>query len=89
MEVFVRLSIQKYFKSKTVTSILDAIKLMFEQSVLPVISKFDCHDWRKKRLWNEECDNVIKFYLPLLKVVYEKYYGKYSKPGMPKYLIDT
>ena len=57
---------------------------MFSVSVLPFIKKFDCHDWRLKRLWNEENDIVYKYYMNVLKGIYEKFSGKYAKPGMPK-----
>ncbi len=84
MEVLARVAIQKYFKSKVVGSIFEAIEMMFKLSVLPFMSKFDCHDWRKTRLWNEECDLVYKYYMPVLKTLYEKFSGKYAKPGNPK-----
>ena len=51
---------------------------------MPFISKFNCHDWRRTRLWNEECDIVYKFYMPAFKAFYEKFSGKYAKPGQPK-----
>jgi len=57
---------------------------LINESVLPFIKKFDCHDWRVKRLWNEECDIVFKYYLMPLKAIYEKFSGKYTKPGNPK-----
>ncbi len=58
--------------------------MMFEQSVVPYISKYDCHDWRKTRLWNEECDLVFRYYMTVLKTLYDKYSGKFAKPGTPK-----
>lgn len=64
---------------------MESVQTMFDESVLPFISKYDCHDWRKKRLWNEECDLVFKYYMSPLKLIYEKFSGKYAKPGMPKY----
>jgi hypothetical protein len=98
MEVLVRIAIQKYLKSKpynfVITLILgkqvntnrEAVLTMFKQSVMPFISKFDCHDWRLKRLWNEECDIVFRYYMLALKTLYDKFSGKYAKPGMPKFM---
>ena len=84
MEVLVRIAIFKYFKSKTVSTVFEATKLLFNDSALPFCTKFDCHDWRLKRLWNEECDIVFKYYMSALKALYDKFSGKYTKPGMVK-----
>lgn len=84
MEIFVRIAIFKYFKSKAAPTIFDAVKMLFNNYALPFCKKFDCHDWRLKRLWNEECDIVFKYYMLALKSLYEKYSGKFTKPGMPK-----
>ena len=91
MEVLARIAIFKYYKSnsnkininlgKTTNSILDAIKMLFNISVNNYINKFDCHEWRLSRLWNEECDLVFKYYMVALKALYEKFSGKYAKPG--------
>ena len=81
MEVLARIAIFKYFKSKTVSSNLDAIKMLFNNSVNNYITKFDCHEWRLSRLWNEECDLVFKYYMVALKALYEKFSGKFAKPG--------
>jgi hypothetical protein len=62
----------------------EAIQKMFKDSVIPFTNKFDCHEWRKTRLWNEECDLVFRYYMPALKALYEKFSGKFTKPGMPK-----
>jgi hypothetical protein len=58
---------------------------MLFSSINPFISKFDCHEWRLKRLWNEECDIVFKYYMNVLKALYEKFSGKFAKPGQQKY----
>ena len=83
-EILVRISLFKYFKSKVTNNMTDAVKKLFNDSILPFIKRFDCHEWRLKRLWNEECDLVFKYYMPALKALYEKFSGKYTKPGMPR-----
>eukprot|EP00347_Sterkiella_histriomuscorum_P017828 403347825 len=85
MEICVRIAIFKYYK-KVVNSTFEAVKMLFEQQVFPFISKFDSHDWRLKRLWNEECDMVYKYYYKVLQALFEKFSGKFSKPGMPKFM---
>lgn len=55
--------------------------MLFNESILPFIKKFNSHEWRLNRLWNEESDLVFKYYLQVIKAVYEKYSGKYTKPG--------
>lgn len=84
MEILVRIAIFKYFKSKTVPTMYDAVKLLFNESIMPFVKKFDCHEWRLKKLWNEECDIVFKYYMVALKAIYEKFSGKFTKPGNTK-----
>jgi len=64
----------------------EAVEMFFDKNMNPFISKFDCHHWRRTRLWNEECDIVFKYYMPILKALYEKYSGKLTKPGQPKFM---
>ena len=83
-EILVRISLFKYFKSKVTTNMTDAVKQLFNDSIIPFVKRFDCHEWRLKRLWNEECDLVFKYYMLALKALYEKFSGKFTKPGMPR-----
>lgn len=86
IEIFSRIAITKYFKSKAVKSILEAIQLMFEKHVTPFGKNFDCHIWRKERLWNEKCDHVFKRYLKSVKSLYDKYSGRFATPSAPKFM---
>ena len=54
---------------------------MFGEEINTYISTYDCHVWRKTRLWNEECDIVFKYYLGLVQGIYDKYSVRYVKPG--------
>jgi hypothetical protein len=65
---------------------LDALKTAFDQHFLPFFSQFDCHKFRKERLWNEECDNTLKRFSKVLAALYAKYSGKYAMPGAQKYM---
>jgi len=84
MEVLTRIAIQKYFKTKTVGTAFEAIENNVQAVSDAIHCQYDCHEWREKRLWNEECDIVFKYYMPAFKMIYEKNSGKYAKPGMPK-----
>lgn len=60
MEVFVRLAIDKFIKSGITKSYFEAVKNTVENHLEPFMEQFDCHAWRRKKLWNEECDLVFK-----------------------------
>ena len=53
-------------------------KLMFDEFLYPVFKKYDAHGWRRKNLWQEEIDYVVKISLPSLKDVYKKNAGRKS-----------
>ena len=86
MEIFVRLAIHKYFKQKVVSSQSEAINKMFSEDLFPFFEKFDCHKWRVENLWNFECENVLIKYHSVLQKIFNKYSGKYSMPGRPKFM---
>jgi hypothetical protein len=52
-----------------------------------VANKYNCHTWRHERLWNEWCDNSFKFYMPVVKALFDKFGGKAAKPGEKKFMI--
>lgn len=37
-------------------------------------------------MWNRECDNVFKSYMPILKDLYARYSGAKAKPGQKKFV---
>mmetsp|Transcript_17127 Transcript_17127/g.16800 ORF Transcript_17127/g.16800 Transcript_17127/m.16800 type:complete len:204 (+) Transcript_17127:389-1000(+) len=53
IEIFVRIAITKYYKNKLVETIPEAISKLYEENLKDMFSRFDCHKWRKERLWNE------------------------------------
>jgi len=71
LELFVRLAVQKYYKSKICETYYEAIQIMFEKEILPYIRNFDCHIWRKNCLWTESCDIIFKAYMPVVKMLYK------------------
>lgn len=60
---------------------LEAVIKLFDNELLKYFRGFDCHQWRKTYLWTENCDIVFKAYMPVIKMLYEKNSGRYSKPG--------
>ena len=67
LELLVRLSITKYFKSKIEKSISESVERSFNDHFLPFFNKFDSHNWRVNQLWTEQNDNVFKQYNVTLK----------------------
>eukprot|EP00347_Sterkiella_histriomuscorum_P000204 403376781 len=86
MEIFVRLALHKYYKSKICDSQYKAVVKMFEDDLLPYLTTFNCHDWRQSKLWTESCDMIFKAYMPVLKMLYTQNSGKWAKPGYPAFM---
>ena len=60
--------------------------MMFDEFLYPAFKEYDSHIWRKKYLWVEEVDYVLKVGIPALKDLYKKFSGKLALPGAPKYM---
>jgi len=58
--------------------------MAFEQHYLPYFETFNCHNWRKERLWREEIDLLFSRFLDKLEILYKRYTGKYATPGSNK-----
>jgi len=56
MEVIVRLSIDRYFKTGICESPADAVIFAFENHFLEYFETYNSHNWRKENLWREEVD---------------------------------
>jgi hypothetical protein len=46
------------------------------------------HDWRVRRYWNEECDNVFKSFTVLFQFIYNHFGGTHRKPGEKMYMTQ-
>ena len=86
LEIFVRIAITKYFKSKIVESIPEAVVKLYEENVKPLFSQFDWHKWRKEKLWNEEWDVTYKRNLATFDKIYRNNSGRYALPGATKFM---
>lgn len=57
----VRVSEDKYLKTKIANNIAEATKMIIDQCT-PVMSQYDAQKWRNERYFNEECDDLLKYY---------------------------
>jgi len=86
MEIFVRLAITRYVKTGLASGPTEAMQMLLDEFCLPYFEKFNCHAWRKRNLWIEEVDLVLKTGLTTLKAIYKKFSGKLAAPGAPKFM---
>ena len=84
MEVLTRLALDKYFKTGTAADPPSALEVLLNQNILPHFSTFDCHQFRKEKLWREENDVLYTRLLPAVQKLYEANTGKLALPGRPK-----
>ena len=73
MMLLVKISKDKYYRTKLFDNIPEAVEYSFENHYLPYLSKFCHNDWRQKRYYNEYVDNTIKAYLPIFDGLYNSY----------------
>jgi hypothetical protein len=65
--LLVNISIDKYINVlKIVTNPFDSLKLSMENNFITAMKEYNHHLWRKERYYNEEIDNYIKAFLPLI-----------------------
>jgi len=86
LEGLLRIAEQKYLGSGQVSTYADAMNMLMDESVKPFIAKFNHHQFRPDRYWNEEVDTVYKSYLPIIRGIYKKYSGQKTLPGQKKFM---
>jgi len=64
----------------------EAIEKCLNENIVKTFENIDSHKWRLEKYWNEECDTVLKKYLPIIKELFKRYSGKYALPGKPKFV---
>ena len=73
----INISIDKYINiMRTTQSPFDALKLSMENYFLSAIEGYSHHSWRTQRYYNEEVDNYLKAFLPLLDGLYHTFSKK-------------
>ena len=71
MSLLVRAAKDKYVTVLKVTKdVLEATKMAFEKHFDPAIKGFEYHKWCMERYYNEQVDNFLKAFLPILDGVY-------------------
>lgn len=86
LEIFVRIAIHMYYKSKIVDTQAGSISKLLNEHLLPYFRKFDCHKWRIDNLWNLKCEEIFTKYHNVLQKLYNKYSGKYTMPGKARFM---
>jgi len=84
-EFLIRIALRKFKKFEDLSKTQACTKFM-EENILPKFQNYDCHIWRKERLWNENCDKVLKKYLNLINILFNNYSGRNFFPNKPKYV---
>ena len=71
MNLLVKVSKDKYITIlKQTKDPLEAVKMAFDNSYDEAIKGFNYHKWRIERYYNEQVDNFLKAFLPILDAVY-------------------
>ena len=71
MNLLVKSAKDKYVTVlKTTKDVLEATKMTFEKHYDPAIKGFGYHKWCMERYYNEQVDNFLKSFLPILDGVY-------------------
>ena len=87
MEVFVRMAQTKYTKTKQTKTYGDALRKFLKEYLSKFVEEFDCHKWRKEKLWKEVNDLAFKRGLQTLKEAYKSNIGENTtSPAMNDYM---
>lgn len=77
MEMIIRLANDRYLKHGLEHTLLDATKAVVNKHLFPFFENYDYTTWREKRLWNLECDKILKHFWQFLQFLYKKYASKF------------
>lgn len=85
LEIIYKLALLRYYESKfyeakIVNNPIEAVDILINTH-LKNCSIYDVREFRRKRYWNEECDNVYKANISLMEYLYDNYGGSKMKPG--------
>ena len=75
LECICRAGIAKYGKGQATDSIAEAVRMLFQQNVVPNLppgARLISNDFRNQRLYCEEVDVLLKKHQVLLKVLYSR-----------------
>ena len=86
MEILVRITLDKYYRSGNVPYQSEAVVMLMETNVLPHLGHIFADKWRYERYLNEPCDTALKANRHLLKNVFGKFSVKKVKPGQKPFM---
>ena len=73
MMLLVRIAKDKYFRTKQIPSVVEAVDYSFEHHYDFYINQFDNNKWRKERYYNEAVDNILKAFIPIFDALFYSY----------------
>ena len=77
LSFLINISIDKYINIlKSISNPFDALKLCMDNYFITAVEGYGTHTWRKERYYNEEIDNYIKSFLPLLDGLFQTFSKK-------------
>ena len=73
MMLLVKVAKDKYFRTKQIPSIVEAVEYSFEHHYDYYLNQFNNHKWRQERYYNEPVDNIIKAHIPIFDALFYSY----------------
>ncbi|CDW85718.1 UNKNOWN [Stylonychia lemnae] len=87
MEILIRLAVKRYFESQLAPNEASAVQMMIDNNLNPTSDHIiRAQQWRRKFLWNEQCDNLLKAYMPVFMHIYNNFGGTHRKPGQKMFM---
>ena len=90
MEIIVRLAKIKYLEKAKCDSFAEATRRIIVDSILPnQRNHMLLQEWREQRLWNLECDDLLKVNRAAIDQLYAEAKGRYTKNSSALVLKDA
>ena len=62
-------------------TLVTAVHKVIKESLRPFFCQFESQHFREYKLWNQYCDDILKYNLTVLRDIYSSYSGKFATPG--------
>ena len=73
MMLLVKIAKDKYFRTKQIPSVVEAVDYSFEHHYDFYLSQFKNNRGREERYYNEEVDNILKAFIPIFDALFYSY----------------
>ena len=73
MMLLVKIAKDKYFRTKQIPSVVEAVDYSFEHHYDFYLNQFRNNKWREERYYNEEVDNILKSHIPIFDALFYSY----------------